>query len=211
MWTGIEGELTIFAQNVQMQKIGITGGIGSGKSTVCKIFETLNIPIYYADSRAKQIMTESPKLIEKIKTAFGNDAYHADGRLNRGYLANIVFKDIEKLRLLNSFVHPAVHEDYAEWHDSQSDVPYTLYEAALIFESGGHLRLDSVITVFAPETTRIERVMKRDKTTEEAVRARLEKQMPDEMKVKHADFVIVNDGTHTLVPQVIKINNLLKK
>ena len=193
----------------KIPQIGITGGIGSGKTTVCNIFEYFSIPVYYADDRAKYLMTNDTDLVEAIKESFGEDAYFGDGSLNRAYLGNIVFSNPKKLKILNGLVHPAVHKDGAMWHSLQRDVPYTLNEAALMVESGGYKRMDKLIVVTAPEDLRIERVMKRDKTTAEAVRARMNNQLSEEEKVLHADHVIYNDGSHSLIEQVFIIHRRL--
>lgn len=193
-----------------MLKIGITGGIGSGKSTVCHIFETLGIPVYYADDRAKAIMVEDKELIQQLKKAFGDSVYFEDGSLNRAGLAEIVFNDKKQLEILNSIVHPAVGRDVEQWQNAQKNVPYTLKENAIIFETGGEKNLDKVITVFAPKALRLERVMKRDKNNKAAVEARMDKQMPDEEKIKRADYVIYNDEKQALIPQVWKIHQALK-
>ncbi|MGB0862155.1 MAG: dephospho-CoA kinase [Saprospiraceae bacterium] len=190
-------------------KIGITGGIGSGKTTICKIFEVLGIPVYYADDRAKRLMVENEILKKGIIELFGKNAYLENGELNRAHIAGIAFKDANILKALNNLVHPAVHKDANEWADAQTDAPYSLREAALIFEGGGYKLLDKVITVFAPKEVRIERVMARDKVDKAAVEARISKQMPDEEKIKLADFVIINDGKTSLVEQVVKIHRLL--
>ena len=145
-----------------MKRIGITGGIGSGKTTVCKIFESLGIPVYYADDRAKVLMTENKKLVDEIKKLIGDKSYFEDGSLNRQYIASVVFKNKNKLEQLNSLVHPAVAKDGILWQQSQSVVPYTLKEAALLIESGSFQALDYLITVWAPKETRIQRVIKRD-------------------------------------------------
>lgn len=188
-------------------KIGITGGIGSGKTTVCKIFETLGIPIYYADDRAKWLMINDSNLIKRIKDLLGEKAYNEDGSLNRAFIANIVFQDKAKLEKLNAIVHPAVFIDGNDWHEAQKNVPYTLKEAALLFEGKGHQFLDKMITVTAPKELRIERVINRDKTTREAILARMDKQLPDEKKVEMADFVVYNDGKESLIDQVLKIHH----
>ncbi len=190
-------------------KAGITGGIGSGKTTVCKVFETLGIPVYYADYHAKQLMVNDPRLVAGIKKLFGPESYFEDGSLNRPYVAGEVFGNDEKLRRLNRLVHPAVAEDSERWHHAQEKVPYTLKEAALLFESGNFNNLDKVITVFAPEELRIKRVMERDEATEESIRARMAKQMPEEEKIKRADFVVHNDGKHSIVEQVLDIHHKL--
>lgn len=192
--------------------IGITGGIGSGKTTVCKLFETLNIPVYYADLRAKAIMIENEALISNIKTLLGDDAYFENGELNRAYIGGIVFKDKNKLAALNALVHPAVHLDGKNWFEMQQNkgIPYALNEAALMVESGGYKRMDYLITVFAPEDLRIERVMARDQTNREAVLDRISKQLPEEKKLEVADFIIYNDGKQALIPQVYKIHQQLR-
>ena len=192
-----------------MITVGLTGGIGSGKTTICKIFETLGIPIYYSDIRAKELMVENEALITKIKEAFGEAAYLENGSLNRAHIAQIAFSDKSKLAELNSIVHPAVFQDGNDWVKMQKNVPYTLKEAALTFEGGGHKFLDKVITVFAPKEIRIDRVIARDNTSREAVEARINKQMPDEEKVKLADFVIYNDGEQGLIEQVLAIHKKL--
>ena len=192
-----------------MKKIGITGGIGSGKTTVCKIFEILGIPIYYADQRAKELIVKNEELKSKIIDEFGAQSYLDDGSYNRDYIASIVFKDKDKLHKLNQIVHPAVYQDGVDWHNAQEEVPYTLKEAALLFEGKGHLLLDKIILVVAPEETRISRVMSRDNTTKEAVQDRINKQLPDAEKIKLADFIILNDGVAPLVPQILKIHDKL--
>lgn len=193
-------------------KVGITGGIGSGKTTACQIFERLGIPVYYADAAAKRLMVEQNDLVKAIKQLFGSEAYYSDGSLNRLHIASIAFEDKSKLEQLNQLVHPAVARDSLIWHQNQEGVPYTLKEAALLFESGSYKALDYVIVVTAPETLRIQRVVERDQTTEAAVKARIKQQMPESEKVAMADFVIQNDSTQLLVPQIIGIHQeLLKK
>lgn len=192
-------------------QIGITGGIGSGKTTICKIFETLDIPVYYADDRAKWLMANDPDLKKKIEEKFGEEAYTKEGKLNRSYLADRVFGDSESLRALNELVHPAVGRDAQQWHESQGNVPYTLKEAALIFESGSFRHLDKVIVVYAPREMRLQRVMRRDGSPREAIEARMDKQMPEEEKIERADFVIYNDGRASLVRQVWEIHLQLVK
>jgi dephospho-CoA kinase len=192
-------------------KVGITGGIGSGKTTVCKIFETLGIPVYYADDRAKWIMVNDPQIVSGVKKLFGNEAYFEDGSLNRKHIASKAFKDKSKLQKLNYLVHPAVGKDGIDWHNSQKEVPYTLKEAAIMFESDNYKLLDKTITVYAPKETRIERVMKRDGSTRAEIESRMNRQMPEEEKVKLADFVIYNDGEKLLVDQVLAIHTELIK
>ena len=189
-------------------KIGITGGIGSGKSTACKIFEVLGIPVYYADDRAKWLMNNETSLIEGVKSVFGNEAYQ-DGTLNRPFIADIVFNDKSKLAELNALVHPAVFQDGVAWNEANANAPYTLKEAAILFESGSYLTVDKVITVFAPKEIRIKRVLTRDDTTREAIEDRMDKQMPEEEKIKRSDFVIYNDDEHSLIEQVLDIHRTI--
>ena len=192
-----------------MQHLGITGGIGSGKTTVCKIFETLGIPIYYADDRAKFLMSHDPNLIMGIIELFGQEAYLEPQVLNRAHIAQVAFNDKDKLTQLNALVHPAVARDGLEWQAAQYDVPYTLKEAALLYESGSYRSLDKIIVVTAPLKLRIERVMARDGSKREEVEARIAKQMPESEKVNMADFVIYNDGEQALIPQVMSIHRQL--
>ncbi|PSR04734.1 MAG: dephospho-CoA kinase [Bacteroidetes bacterium SW_11_45_7] len=193
-----------------MTRVGITGGIGSGKTTVCRIFEALRIPVYYADDRAKKLMQEDDQLIRQVKEAFGEEMYDAHNRLQRQKLADIVFNDEAELKTLNSLVHPAVFRDGQKWAEKHQDVPYTLKEAALMFESGSYQWVDKMIVVTAPEETRIQRITERDGSTPEQVRARMAQQMPQEEKDEKADFLIHNDGTQLLIPQVLEIDGQLR-
>jgi len=190
-----------------MLKIGITGGIGSGKTTVAKVFEVLGIPVYYADDAAKKLMNEDEALKQKIKLQFGESVY-TNGLLNKKLLSDIVFNAPEKLELLNALVHPATLKDAERWMQLQTTA-YTLKEAALIFESGAHQNLDYVIGVTAPAPLRILRSMQRDGVTREDVIARMDKQMDDTIKMKLCDFVITNDEQEMLLPQVIALHEKL--
>jgi dephospho-CoA kinase len=190
-----------------MLKVGLTGGIGSGKSTVAQIFEVLSVPVYYADIAARELMNNDPELKEKIIASFGSDAYK-DGELNRKFIGSIVFKDTEKLNLLNSIVHPVTIRHSAEWMKSQK-APYAIKEAALIFEAGIEKYLDYVIGVTAPEDLRIQRVVERDQVTAEKVQDRLRHQMDEKEKISRCNFVIVNDGKLALLPQVLLIHQKL--
>ncbi len=190
-----------------MIKVGITGGIGSGKSTVAKVFEVLGIPVYYADDAAKRLMNEDELLKTELQELFGKETY-IDGKLNRKYLADLVFNDEEKLSLLNSIIHPATLRDSDQWMTQQS-TPYAIKEAALIFESGAQEHLDYVIGVSAPLPARLQRVMKRDHVTREEVKARMEKQLDESIKMRLCDYVITNDETELVIPQVIKIHEEL--
>ncbi len=191
-----------------MLLVGITGGIGSGKSTVCKIFEVLSVPIYYADDRAKYLMHHDLNLVQALKDTFGTDIYK-DGQLDRALLASRVFADKEELTKLNALVHPAVAQDTIAWQMAQSAAPYTLREAALLFETGTYKSLHKVIVVTAPLEVRIARVMGRDNVTEEQVRDRIANQWSEEQKVALADYIISNDGEAALIPQVLNVHNQL--
>jgi dephospho-CoA kinase len=185
-----------------MIKVGITGGIGSGKTTVCKIFEKYKIPVYYADDRAKKLMTANKEVKSAIINIFGKDVYFLNGRLNRKKLASMVFNDKELLNQLNSIVHPAVAQDGEEWFASLGKKKFALKEAALLIESGSYKKLDKLIVVTCPQDIRIQRVMIRDKVSKEAVLSRIKNQLAESKKVKLADFIINNDGEHDLESQV---------
>ena len=189
--------------------IGITGNIGSGKTTVCKIFETLGIPIYYADAEAKKLMTDDPLVREQIKLLFGVKAYTDDGALDRKFIGDIVFNNPQMLSRLNYIVHPAVKRHSSDWAKSHKKAAYTLKEAALLIESGNHKAMEKIIVVTAPLDVRVERVMKRDSATKKEVMARENKQMSEAKKVEMADFVIHNDGKTSLIQQVHKIHQTL--
>lgn len=196
-----------------MLRIGLTGGIGSGKSTVAKIFEVLGIPVYYADAAARRLVNEDEELKKNIITHFGKESY-VDSQLNRPYIASIVFNDKEKLELLNSLTHPATIRDANIWMQElaesrgQSSL-YTIKEAALIFESGSAEYLDHVIGVYTPAPLRIQRTMQRDKITKEEVLQRMNRQMDEDIKMKLCDFVIINDEQQLLIPQVLKLHDKL--
>lgn len=192
-----------------MKKIGITGGIGSGKSVVCRLFHVLGIPVFNADDAAKSVMVQDQILIEGIKTYFGAESYFEDGSLNRGFLASVVFADEEKLQKLNELVHPATFRAYDEWV-LQQKAPYVVKEAALMFESGANQRNDINIVVLAPESLRLQRAMQRDRFTEEQIRSRMEKQWPQEKLMSLADYSIVNDETELLIPQVLQLDQLFR-
>ncbi len=190
--------------------IGITGGIGSGKSLICKIFNCLGVPSYDADSRAKSLMTTDGILVEGIKKEFGSLSYQADGSLNRTFIRSIVFKNREKLNKLNTLVHPRVAIDYNDWLDRHKELPYVIREAALLYESGTAKMLHKTIVVSAPELLRIKRVLKRDpQRTEDEVKRIIDNQMPESEKISKADFVIINDDSQMVIPQVLVLHNQL--
>lgn len=191
-----------------MLKVGLTGGIGAGKSTVAKIFEKLGAPVYYADDNAKKLMVTDPALIEAIKTEFGADIYKEE-ELDRAKLAQIVFNDQAKLEKLNKMVHPAVRKDFTTWCMRYKTLPYVVDEAAILFESGAYKLMDKVVMVTAPRDIRIERVMQRDGVTKEAVLARMANQWQEEEKISLSDFVIMNDNQQLVIPQVMNIHKVL--
>jgi len=193
-----------------MLKVGITGGIGVGKSLVCKIFATLGVPIYDADSRAKWLMKNDAMLVQAIKNRFGNEAYLVTNELNRAFLSKLILENSETAHLLEGLVHPAVGRDYENWLQVQkSTTPYVLKEAALLYEAGSYKELDKIIVVTADVPTRIARVLQRDgHRTEADIKAIIAKQLPDAEKIKKADFVIVNDGTQFLIKQVLAIHEV---
>ena len=193
----------------KMIKVGITGGIGSGKTTVCRIFETLNIPVYYADDRAKWLMQHDPDLKKNITNLLGKAAYLPDGKLNRRFIGEQVFNDKNLLTQMNKLVHPAVFLDGEKWFKKQNNL-YAIKEAALFYETGSYAQMDQMIVVTANREERIRRVMERDGLTKEAVEARMNKQLPEEEKIEKADFVIYNDGKELLTPRVLEIDRLIR-
>ena len=188
-------------------RVGLTGGIGSGKSTVAQIFEVLGIPVYYADISAKRLMNEDAELRSAITTIFGKQAY-ANNILDRKYISSIVFSDPARLELLNSIVHPATKKDGEAWMQQQIS-PYAIHEAALIFEAKVSERLDQVIGVSSPIELRIKRAMERDKVSREEVLKRMDQQLDEELKMSKCDFVLINDEQQLLIPQVLKLHEKL--
>ncbi|MEP6847163.1 MAG: dephospho-CoA kinase [Panacibacter sp.] len=188
-------------------KIGVTGGIGSGKTTVINIFKTLGIPVFDADTAAKHAMHQDTELKKKIIELFGEEAYNKT-ELNRKYIADIVFNDALKLEQLNALVHPVTIAMAEQWMQQQT-APYVLKEAAILFESGAADRLDYVIGVFAPQHIRMQRAMQRDSLTREEVLKRMAKQLDEQMKMKLCDFVITNDEQQLLIPQVLQVHEKL--
>lgn len=191
-------------------KIGITGGIGVGKSTACLIFKHLGIPIYDADTRAKWLISHHPTLISEIKAHFGEEAYF-NGELNRRYLAEKVFIDKDNIQKMNSLVHPKVGEDAKQWFNEQEGkYPYIIKEAALLYESGSYKELDKVIVVTAPLDLRIARIQSRDpQRSKKEILGIISKQMPEEEKAQKADFIVYNDEKQMLIPQVLTIHQAL--
>ncbi len=186
-------------------KIGITGGIGVGKSVVARIFKILGVPTYDADKEAKAIMYTNDQVRAALVDTFGKEVYHADGSLDRAWLSARVFSNETELKKLNAIVHPAVIQAGEDWADAQTTA-YSLKEAALLFESGSYKALDYCILVSSPEDVRIQRVMARDGVTEAEVRQRMSKQMSDAEKEALADFIIYNDDEHSLIEQVMQLH-----
>ncbi len=194
-----------------MLKVGITGGIGSGKSLISGIFRLLGVPVYNSDLRAKEIMSQNESVRDQISVLFGTEAYDIEGYLNRSYIASRVFSNAELLAELNRIVHPEVGRDFNEWCLCHVKHTYVLKEAALIFEAAIDNELDKVVLVFAPENLRISRVMERDQIDEDAVRRRIINQWSDRKKAPLADFIIVNDGKQPLLRQTMEIHDFLNQ
>lgn len=190
-------------------KIGLTGGIGSGKSTIAKIFEVLGIPVYYADEAGKRLLNEDPELKKQVIAYFGVDAYKEE-KLDRKFLSSVVFNNSEKLAQLNALVHPRTIIDASQWMDAQQ-TDYAIKEAALIFESGVNKQLDYIIGVYAPLELRVARAMKRNKLSREEVLTRVNKQMDEEKKLGFCDFIIKNDETELVISQVMDLHQQLLK
>lgn len=193
-----------------MIQVGITGGIGSGKSTISEIFSLCGVPVYIADKESKKLTNSSPIIREKLIKNFG-DTIYANGVLNKSLLASYIFGDKNNLELVNSIIHPEVEKDYLNWVVNNKKYNIVAKEAAILFESGFQKFVDKVIMVYTPLEMRIERTMKRDGISREKVLERINNQMSDEKKIKLSDFVIVNDGTESLIGQVISILNQLKQ
>jgi dephospho-CoA kinase len=190
-----------------MKKVGITGNIGSGKSYVCKLFEALGIPVFYSDDETKKLYL-IPSVKELIVNRFGQEVYFDDGTLNRKLLSYHLFKNEEAMRFIESVLYPALNQRFDQWCKQQKS-PYVLYESAILFEKNYGKYFDKIIFVSAPEDIRLQRVMQRDDCSEENVRSRMRLQLNEDLKISNADYVICNDGTKPVEPQVLDINKQL--
>ena len=185
-------------------KLGVTGGIGSGKTTVCKMFEVLGIPVFSADDEAKKIQDVNPEIREQINILAGRDLYSA-GYLDRSELAKIVFSDKVLLKKINSIIHPVVFSLFKEWVSMQ-DAPYSVMEAAILFESGAFRMMDRVATVVTPVEERIERLLKGNRMTREQITSRMNNQIDDDSRIRQADFVIYNSENDMIIPAILRIH-----
>jgi len=190
--------------NKPLLKLGVTGGIGSGKTSVCRVFSVLGIPVFTADLEAKDIMDNDREIIQYLNSIAGKDLY-PDGSLDRAELANLIFNDQDLLHKVNSLVHPIVFGNFLQWVEKQN-TPYVIMEAAILFESGGSEYVDRVVTVIAPVEERIERVVRGNKLTRELVLARIRNQMDDDLKIKQSDYVIHNAENDMIIPPILDIH-----
>ena len=190
-------------------KIGITGGIGSGKTIVCEIFKLLGVPVFQADFVAGKLINSDAVIRSELISRYGNDIYQTDRKVNREKLAGIIFNDDAELEKVNKIIHPVVRNEFMNWVKNQ-EAEYVIHEAAILFESGFYKMMDAVILVTAPEEMRIERVIKRNGLTRENVLSRIAKQWPDSEKRKFATFELINDNKSLLIPQIIEIDNKIK-
>jgi len=190
-----------------MIKVGLTGGIGTGKTMVSRIFSELQIPVFYGDTEAKKAYADAA-VLEKVRNSFGEEVFE-NGAVSYKKLAQIVFNDRAKLEELNSIIHPFLFSNFKQWMNEQKNAPYVIMEAAILYETSFHQLFDKIITVSAPEKLCIERVTKRDGTSREEVIKRMQHQFSDKIKTGKADFVIINDGVSLLLPQVLDVHRKL--
>ena len=194
-----------------MKIIGVTGGIGSGKSIVCRIFQQLGIAVYEADIEAKNLYDKYPELKQAVKEQISADAIDKNGNIDRAKLAEIIFSDEEKLIALNKLVHPLVRKDFRNWVGNHKGYSYLIKEAAILFESGADADCDEVISIVSPIELRMERLLKRDKKSKAEIENILKRQMSDEERIARSKYVIHNDEKQMVIPQVLKIHDLLVK
>ena len=194
-----------------MKKIGITGGIGSGKTIVCEVFKLLGVAVFHADDEARNLQNNDLQIKKRLIVHFGKQIYLPDGMLDRKKLAGLVFTDTKALAELNAIIHPAVRKSFLKWAENHQDAPYVLYEAAILLESGYASDFDRNILVLADEKIRIERVIRRDHSSEKLVKQRILNQMPDIQKIKMVDYIIENNNEKLLIPQIIELDKLIKE
>jgi dephospho-CoA kinase len=188
-----------------MLRVGITGGIGSGKTTVCSIFEKLGVPVYYADLKAKELVNTNLDLQNQITNAFGQNSF-IEGAYNRAFIASIVFSDKRKLELLNSIIHPFVLNDWEDYCKQHANFPYVVKEAAIMLETDSKNSIDTVVLVHAPLELRIQWIQERDHASKSEIEARINAQMSEDEKMKLADYIVYNDQKHSLIEQVYTLH-----
>jgi len=191
--------------------VGITGGIGSGKSTVCKIFELLKVPVFEADTTAKQLLNTEPKIKTNLIHLFGENIYTENGTVNRKKLAEIIFNDEIQLKKINDLVHPVVREKFKKWVTKNEQHPYVIHEAAILFESGFYKMMDYTILVSAPREQRIKWVMERDGVSRQQVEGRMKNQFSEDKKQKLANIVLWNDNQSLLIPKIVEIDKNIRE
>ncbi|HLG33236.1 MAG TPA: dephospho-CoA kinase [Bacteroidia bacterium] len=191
-----------------MLKVGLTGGIGSGKTVVATFFRQLGVPVFDADNEARLLTENNAAIITKIRNTFGKDFFNADESLNRTTLAKIVFGDKEKLAVLNAIIHPAVKDHFEHWLEQNQNAKYIIKEAAILFESGSNSGLDKIIFVTSPEEIRIKRVIMRDNSSREKILAVMKNQWSDDERRKYSDYLIINDDSTLVIPQVLKLHEM---
>ena len=194
-----------------MKKIGITGGIGSGKSTACEIFKLLGVSVFHADDEAKNLQNNDLQIKNQLIKLFGEHIYSEDGLLDRKMLAGLIFNDTKALAKVNAIIHPAVRQNFLKWVENKQNDNYVLYEAAILLESGYSVDFDRNILILADEKIRIERVMKRDSISEELVKERIKNQMPDSEKINLVDYVLENSDDKLLIPQIIALDMVIRE
>jgi len=194
-----------------MKKIGITGGIGSGKSTVCHVFKVLGVPVFHADEAARILQETNSDIRLELINLLGKDIYLPNNLPDRKKIAALIFNNSALKEKVNQLIHPAVKENFFSWLDSYKNEHYIIYEAAILFETGSFKEFDVNILVTADEETRIQRVIKRDHTTREAVMGRIKNQMQDEQKIQFADFIIQNDEKKLIIPQILELDKIFRK
>ncbi|MEI6677229.1 MAG: dephospho-CoA kinase [Mariniphaga sp.] len=194
-----------------MKKIGITGGIGSGKTTACEIFKLLGVPVFHADTEARNLQNNDLTIKKRLIELFGGEIYTDDGMLDRKQLAKIIFNNHEALLAVNTIIHPAVRQCFMKWLEKHQNSAYVLYEAAILFESGYASDFDKIILILADEAVRIRRVVHRDGTSEDLVKQRISNQIPDFEKIDKADHILENNGFKLLLPEIIKLDQLIRE